>query len=130
MASWRTNLNPPKRLSRSANHSLVSASVACRRRRLSTRTVLLLGPRIVSPLTPPSPREERGEGAGARSALLDEGPVAQLGDRRLQLRLRVHHDWTIPGDRLLDRLAGNQQEADAVLAGQHRDLGAAVEQDE
>ena len=56
--------------------------------------------------------------------------VAQLAHRLLQLGLRVHHDRPVPGDRLLDRLAGHQQEADALLAGLHRDLVAAVEHDE
>src|SRR6202023_2183228 len=40
----------------------------------------------------------------------------------------VHHNRAIPGDRLLDRLAGNQEEADAPFARLHGDLVAAVEQ--
>src|SRR6267142_532886 len=40
------------------------------------------------------------------SPVLDEGPVIQLRDRLLQLGLGVHHDRPVPGDRLLDRLAG------------------------
>ena len=45
-----------------------------------------------------------GLGAPLVSARLDEGSVAQFGDRLLQLGLRVHDDRTVPGDRLLDRL--------------------------
>src|SRR5262249_7308130 len=39
-----------------------------------------------------------------------------------------HHDRAVPRDRLLDRLAGDQQKADALLAGLDGDLVAAVEQ--
>src|SRR5713101_7586722 len=63
-----------------------------------------------------------------RSAVLDERPVAQLGHGLLQFRIGVHHDRSVPGDRLLDRLARDQQEADAFLAGLDRHLVAAVEQ--
>ena len=48
--------------------------------------------------------------------MADEAAVAQLGDGLLQLGLGVHHDRSIPGDRLLDRLARDQQEADALVA--------------
>src|SRR5580704_16162803 len=60
--------------------------------------------------------------------LADEGAVAQLGKGLLQLGFGVHHNRAIPGDRLLDRLAGDQEEADALLAGLHGDFVAAVEQ--
>jgi fluoroacetyl-CoA thioesterase len=59
---------------------------------------------------------------------LDERSVAQLGDRLLEFGLRVHHDRPVPRDRLLDRLAGDQQESDAVLASLDGDLVAAIEQ--
>src|SRR5689334_23649803 len=62
--------------------------------------------------------------------LPDERAVAQLAHRLVQFGLRVHHDRPVPGDRLLDRLARHQQEADALLAGLHRDLVAAVEHDQ
>ena len=58
----------------------------------------------------------------------NECPVAQLGNRLLKFDLRVHHGRAVPSDRLFDRLAGDQQEADAILPGLHRDLAAAVEQ--
>src|SRR5450759_2316108 len=61
-------------------------------------------------------------------SLLDERSVTQLRDRLLQLSLSVHHDRSVPGDRLLDRLTGYQQEADALRARLHCDLVAAVEQ--
>ena len=44
--------------------------------------------------------------------------------------LRVHHDRSIPGDRLLDRLSRDEQEPDALVAGLHDDFVAAVEQHE
>ena len=34
-----------------------------------------------------------------------------------QLLLRVHHDWAIPRYRFFQWLAGNQQKADALIAG-------------
>src|SRR5215471_20763040 len=84
-------------------------------------------PRSSAPAT--GPRSERREHATpAASAVLDEGAVAQLGDGLLQLGLGVHHDRPVPGDGLLDRLARDQQETDALLARLHGDLVAAVEQ--
>src|SRR5437588_1356250 len=50
--------------------------------------------------------------------------------RVLQLSLRVHHDWTVPRHRFLERFAGNQQEADAILAGLHCDFISAIKEDE
>ncbi len=46
-------------------------------------------------------------------------PFFKLLERLAQLLLRVHDDGPVPGDRLLQRLAGDQQEADAVVAGLH-----------
>src|SRR2546429_4939298 len=60
------------------------------------------------------------------SAVLDEGAVAQLADGGLKLGLGVHHDGTIPGDRLLDRLAPYPHGADALLVRPPPDLVAAV----
>src|SRR6185312_13574913 len=48
--------------------------------------------------------------------------------RLAQFGLRVHHNRAVPCDRLLDRLAGHEQEADALVARLHGDLVAAVEQ--
>ena len=44
--------------------------------------------------------------------------------------LRVHHDRAVPRHRLLERLARDQEEPHAVVAGLHRDLVAAVEEHE
>src|SRR3954471_8803489 len=60
----------------------------------------------------------------------DKRPVSQFRDRLLQFGLRVHHDRPGPGGRLLDRLAGDEQKADAALARLYGDLVAAVEHDE
>src|SRR5215467_7799858 len=65
---------------------------------------------------------------GPLSPVLDEGAVVELGHRLLQLRLGVHHDRPIPGDRLLDGLARDEDKPDAVVAGLDRDLVVAVEQ--
>ena len=61
---------------------------------------------------------------------LQKRPLLQLLERIPQLFLRVHHDWPVPGHRFLQRLAGNQQKADAVFAGLHGDFVAAVEEDQ
>src|SRR5215475_488001 len=61
---------------------------------------------------------------GPLSPVLDEGAVVELGHRLLQLRLGVHHDRPIPGDRLLDGLARDEDKPDAVVAGLDRDLVA------
>src|SRR3569623_1519860 len=61
---------------------------------------------------------------------LDEGAAAQLRNCGLQFGLRVHDDRSVQRDRLLDRLAGDEQEAPPSLARLHADLVAAVEHDE
>ena len=66
----------------------------------------------------------------ARSFVLDERSVAQIGDGLLQFSARVHDDGAVPGYRLLDRLAGNQQKPDAFFAGLDRHLVAAVKKDQ
>src|SRR5438445_9682386 len=50
--------------------------------------------------------------------------------RVLQLSLRVHHNGAVPGHWFLEGLAGNQQEADAILAGLHCDFISAIKEDE
>src|SRR5690242_10113475 len=60
----------------------------------------------------------------------DERAVAQLAHRLLQFRLRVHHNRPIPGHRFLDRLAGDQQETDTMLARLHGDFVAGIEQNQ
>src|SRR5260370_41359427 len=77
-------------------------------------------------LTPATRKSE----LSATSAVLDEGPVAQLVDRLLQLRVGVHDDRAIPGNWLFDRLAGHKQEADALVAGLHCHVIAAAEDNE
>src|SRR5438552_4703156 len=47
---------------------------------------------------------------------LQECSFPQFLVRVLQLSLRVHHDWAVPRHWFLERFAGNQQEADAILA--------------
>jgi len=47
-----------------------------------------------------------------------------------ELLLRVHHDAAVPGDGFFEWLAGDEQEADAVVTGLHRDFVAAVEEHE
>src|ERR1700756_5158516 len=62
-----------------------------------------------------------------RSPFLDERAVVQFGEGLPQLGLGVHYDRAVPRYRLLDRLARDQEEPDALLAGLDRHLVAAIE---
>ena len=59
----------------------------------------------------------------------EERPILQLAIGCLDLFLSVHNDGAMPGHRLLQRLAGDQQKPDAVLPGLHLNLVTRVEQD-
>ena len=60
----------------------------------------------------------------------DEGAILQLAHGLAQFGLGVHDDGAIPRHRLLERLARDEQEADALRAGLHHDLVAAVKEHE
>ena len=62
--------------------------------------------------------------------MLQEGTPVQFLEGLFELFLGVHHDGAVPGDRFLQRLAGYQQKADAILAGLDFDFVAAVEEDQ
>src|SRR5437763_657058 len=66
----------------------------------------------------------------SQSTGFDEGAALKVRNGLTDLILRVHHDRTVPGNRLLEWLPGHQQEADAFVAGLHRHLVAVVEQHE
>src|SRR5207244_4923551 len=57
-----------------------------------------------------------------------ERPVLKFGECLLQLLLRIHHDGTVPGNRLLKRLSRNQQKANSIIPGLNRHFVAAVKQ--
>ena len=59
--------------------------------------------------------------------MLDEGAVLQLAPGLAELLLGVHDDGAVPGDRLLDGFAGDEQEADAFWSGVDDDFVAAIE---
>ena len=52
----------------------------------------------------------------------------QLLEGLAQLLLCVHHDGAVPCHRLLQRFSRDQQKADAVIAGLHRDFVTTVEE--
>jgi hypothetical protein len=54
--------------------------------------------------------------------LLEERPLAQLGECLAQLLLRVHDDRPVPRNGLAERPAGNQEEPDPCGSCLHRDL--------
>ena len=60
----------------------------------------------------------------------DKRAVPQFGEGFPQLFLRIHDDGAAPGDRLLQRRAGDQQEADTLFSRLYRDLITGVEEDE
>src|SRR5688572_12870988 len=68
--------------------------------------------------------------AGKLLSVFDEGAVAQLGVGLAQLFGRVHHDRSLPRHRLLERLSRHEQEPDPRRSRLHRDLVAAIEQNE
>ena len=61
-------------------------------------------------------------GGGAFFLGLQEGALLQLAEGLAQLLLRVHHDGAVPGHWLLERLAGDQQEADTVFSRLYHQL--------
>src|SRR5215467_11669158 len=56
--------------------------------------------------------------------------LLQFPKRLAQLFLRIHHDWSVPRHRLLERLAGHQQKPNPFFSRLHHQLIAAVEQHE
>ncbi len=60
----------------------------------------------------------------------NEAASVELGEGLANLLLRVHDDGAVPGYGLFNRLAGDEQEADAFGAGLDGDLVAAIEEDE
>ncbi len=72
----------------------------------------------------PSPRFE------SRLFVLDEGALFVLLEGDPQLFLRIHHDRTVPGDRLPDRLPGYEEKPDRFGFRRNRDLLPVGKQDE
>src|SRR5258708_4484764 len=61
---------------------------------------------------------------------LEESYFFQLGERVAKLLLSVHHDRSVPRDRLLERFAGNKEEANSVVASLNDDFVAAIKEHE
>src|SRR5262245_61856087 len=82
--------------------------------------------------TRPRPVEgwRRAENTPRRCLRLEERPLLELAERGAQLLGRVHDDRAAPRHRLLERLARDEQEAHALVAGLDDDLVARVEQHE
>src|SRR5260370_32049019 len=59
--------------------------------------------------------------------MFDEGAGVQVGYGLPYLFLRVHHDGAVPGYWLLDWLTGEQQKADALVAGLNGDFVTPIE---
>src|ERR1700676_1203153 len=62
--------------------------------------------------------------------LLKKCPFFQVLERLAKFLLRVHDDWTIPGNRLLQRLTGDQEESNPIVAGLYLQFVTAVKQHE
>ncbi len=60
---------------------------------------------------------------------LQKRALLQFAECLLELQLRVHHDGPVPGNGLLQWLAGDQKKANAVVTRLYRDFVAAIEQD-
>ena len=111
-------------LIRFALYGLLRAGLGASRRRRDDAVLSARGRRLRS-----AARHAPAQRAGSVTSP-DKRTAAQLGERLLQFGLRVHHDRAVPGDRLLDRLARHEEEANAFVAGLHRHFVAAVEDDE
>ena len=61
---------------------------------------------------------------------LEKCAALEFLESLLKLLLRVHDNWPVPGHGLLQGLAGNQQETNAVIAGLNHHLIAPVKQDQ
>src|SRR5207302_10634155 len=59
---------------------------------------------------------------------LQERSLLKLLERLLELFLRVHHNWTVPSHRLLQRLPRDQEKPDPVLSGLYLQFIAPVEE--
>src|SRR5262249_16522042 len=57
----------------------------------------------------------------------DEVAGAQVAQRLLDFRARVHHEGAVAGDRLVERLRGGEQEAASLVAGGDLDHLAVTE---
>src|SRR5207253_7580475 len=68
--------------------------------------------------------------ASSDGLVAQERSLSQFGERFLQLLLRVHDDGSVPCHRFAERLAGNEQEANAILAGLYHNLIALIEEHE
>src|SRR5437660_3984366 len=62
--------------------------------------------------------------------MFDEIAGVQFGDGLAQLLLRIHYYGAVPGNRLLDRLAGDEEKTDSFAAGLHHDLISTIEEHE
>jgi hypothetical protein len=62
--------------------------------------------------------------------VFDECPVADFLERLFQLRLGVHHDRPVPRHRFLERSSRHEKKSDPLIARQHGNLVAAIEQDQ
>ena len=62
--------------------------------------------------------------------LLQKRSLIQFFECLLQLFLRVHHNRAVPGDRLFQRLAGDEKKSNAIVSGLHSDFIAAIEKNE
>src|SRR5439155_17587240 len=60
-------------------------------------------------------------------AILDERASIELFEGDTQLFLGVHHDGTVPGDGLADRLAGDEQKPHTFCLGGDSDVIAVAE---
>src|SRR5713101_6478990 len=63
-------------------------------------------------------------------AFFQEGAFLQFGEGLAELLLGVHDDGAVPGDGLFEGLAGDEEKADAFIAGLDDDFVAAIEEDE
>src|ERR1700693_4292019 len=65
-----------------------------------------------------------------RPAFFQERALLQFRKGLAELLLRVHHDGAVPGNRLFEWFAGDEEEADAFVASLHDYFVAAIKEDQ
>src|SRR5215472_6343552 len=61
---------------------------------------------------------------------IEEGAAVEFVEGLAEFRLRVHDDGSVPGDRLFERLARDEEEAEAVIASLNHHFVATVKEHE
>ena len=65
-----------------------------------------------------------------RLAVFEKSPGLKLAESLLELLPRIHHDRSVPGNRLPEGFAGDKQEPDSLFSSLNRHLITRIEQEQ